>query len=189
MPESFASASQRVWVALARYLCVEENSMRNGLLRRVVLCVCATFALLGISIAAFGQSDVGTITGFVRDQSGAVVPNATVTITSEATDEKHTVKTDADGHYTVTNLLPGNYTMDAEAPGFKKYESTHNTLQANSTVALDANLAVGQTSETVEVSATAEVLQTESGAVQAEVTAIEFLILNLIAGYLGLNGS
>ena len=122
------------------------------------------------SIAAFAQSDVGTITGFVRDQSGAVVPNAQVTVTSEATQEKHTVSTDAEGHYTVTNLLPGNYTMDAEAPGFKKFESTHDTLQANSTIALDASLSVGQTTETVEVTATAEVLQTESGAVQAEVT-------------------
>lgn len=122
------------------------------------------------SLAAFAQSDVGTITGFVRDQTGAVVPNAKVTITSEATNEAHTVNTDTQGHYTVTNLLPGSYTMSAEASGFKKFESSHNTLQANSTIALDADLAVGQTTETVEVTATAEVLQTESGSVQAEVT-------------------
>lgn len=125
---------------------------------------------LAFSIVAFAQSDVGSITGFVRDQTGGTVPNAQVTITSEATGEKHTVNTDAEGHYTVTNLLPGQYSMTAEAPGFKKFASTHNTLQANSTIALDASLAVGQTTETVEVSATAEVLQTESGAVQAEVT-------------------
>jgi hypothetical protein len=131
----------------------------------------AAFCLLLLaSIALFAQSDVGTITGFVRDPSGAVVPNASVTITSEATKENHTVTTDTAGHYTVPNLLPGQYTMTAEAPGFKKFESSHNTLQANSTIALDASLAVGQTTETVEVSATAEVLQTESGAVQAEVT-------------------
>jgi hypothetical protein len=132
---------------------------------------CLLFAAcLVFSIAAFAQSDVGTITGFVRDQSGATVPNAQVTITSEATQEKHTVTSDADGHYTVPNLLPGSYSMSAEAPGFKKFESTHNTLQANSTIALNADLSVGQTTETVEVTATAEVLQTESGAVQAEVT-------------------
>jgi outer membrane receptor for ferrienterochelin and colicin len=60
--------------------------------------------------------------------------------------------------------------MVAEVSGFKKFTSTHNKLEPNSTVALDASLAVGQTSETIEVSATAEVLQTESGAVQSEVT-------------------
>jgi hypothetical protein len=135
----------------------------------------ASFCLLFVvclvfSILAFAQSDVGTITGFVRDQTGGVVANAKVSITSEATNETRTVNTDTDGHYTVPNLLPGQYTMTAEAPGFKKFTSTHNTLQANSTIALDADLQVGQTTETVEVSATAEVLQTESGSVQAEVT-------------------
>lgn len=122
------------------------------------------------SNSLFGQSDVGTITGFVKDPTGAVVPNAKVTIKSEATNEEHTVATDSGGHYVVPNLLPGNYTMTATAPGFKQFISTHNNLQANSTLELDGNLAVGQTNETVEVSASAEVLQTQSGAVQAEVT-------------------
>lgn len=125
---------------------------------------------LSLSAVAFAQSDVGTITGFVRDPTGAVVPNAKVTIKSEATGEGHTVTTDGAGHYTVPSLLPGLYTMVAEVSGFKKFTSTHNKLEPNSTVALDANLTVGQTSETIEVSATAEVLQTESGAVQSEVT-------------------
>ena len=121
-------------------------------------------------IAAFAQSDVGTITGFVRDPSGSVIPNAKVTIRSEATGESRNVDTDAQGHYVVTNLLPGLYEMTAESSGFKKFDSTHNQLQPNSTISLDANLSVGQTTETVEVSATAEVLQTESGAVQHEIT-------------------
>jgi len=144
--------------------------MRKSKLAKVFL-LSATFAIYtAFSIAAFAQSDVGAITGFVRDPSGAVVPNAKVTIKSESTNEEHTVATDQQGHYTVPSLLPGYYTMTAQVSGFKKFESTHNKLEANSTIALDANLAVGQTTETVEVSATAEVLQTESGAVQAEVT-------------------
>jgi hypothetical protein len=77
------------------------------------------FCLL-FSAAAFAQSDVGTITGFVRDPTGAVVPNAKVTIRSEATGEGHTVTTDGAGHYTVPSLLPGLYTMVAEVSGFKK---------------------------------------------------------------------
>lgn len=143
-------------------------------MRKNTLKVSHLYAVLAVyvvvSIAAFAQSDVGSIVGFARDPSGAVVPNAKVTIKNEGTNEEHTVATDPQGHYTVTNLLPGYYSMTAEASGFKRFESLHNKLEANSTIALDADMTVGQTTETVEVSATAEVLQTESGAVQAEVT-------------------
>jgi hypothetical protein len=93
-----------------------------------------------------------------------------VVIKSEATGEEHTVSTDAQGHYTVTNLSPGIYTLIAEVSGFKQYVSKKNQLEANSTIELDGVLQVGQPTEIVEVSATAQVLQTESGAVQAEVT-------------------
>ena len=81
----------------------------------------------------FAQSDVGTITGFVRDQSGAIVANAQVTITNE----QHTVVTDTSGHYTVPNLPPGSYQMSASASGFKKFESRDNRLNASSTISLD----------------------------------------------------
>lgn len=134
-----------------------------------VLFVAVVFFII-FSISAFAQSDAGTITGFVRDSSGAVVPDAKVAIRSEATGEEHIVTTDQQGHYTVPNLVPGNYTMTTEVKGFKKFESTHNRLVANSTIALDASLAVGETTEVVEVSASAEVLQTESGAVRSEVS-------------------
>lgn len=134
-----------------------------------ILCaVLMVWALVPVS--AFAQSDVGAITGFVRDQSGAVVPGAQVTIVNEATGEKHAVVSDSAGHYTVTNLRPAVYTMTAESKGFKKYTSTHNKLSASTTLSLDAALAVGAANETVEVTATASVLQTESGAVQNEVT-------------------
>ena len=122
-----------------------------------------------VCTAAFAQSDVGTITGFVKDPSGAVVPSAKVVVKSEATGESHAVTTDASGHYTVPSLLPGLYSLTAEAPGFKQFVSRQNRLEANSTIELDGNLQVGQTTETVEVSSTAEVLQTESSAVQSEV--------------------
>lgn len=134
-------------------------------------CFCCWFAIyLVFSTAAFAQSDAGTITGFVKDPSRASVPGSKVTIRNEGTGEEHTVTSDAQGHYTVPNLLPALYTMTAEAGDFKRFESTHNKLDASTTLSLEANLAVGQPTETVEVSATAEVLQTESGAVQSEVT-------------------
>src|SRR5581483_9146035 len=115
-------------------------------------------------------SDVGSIVGFVKDPSGGVIPNASVTVQNEATHEEHKAQTDAQGHYTVPNLPPGYYSVTASSSGFKKFESTQNKLDANTTLNIDANLAVGQTSETVEVTSSATPLQTESGAMQQNVT-------------------
>jgi hypothetical protein len=138
--------------------------------------VCIAMAMcIAFATAAFAQSDAGTITGFVRDQSGSVVPNASVMIKTEASNEERTVTTDGAGHYTVTNLAPGLYTMTADAPGFKKFSSNHNTLNASSTISLDGVLTIGQNTETVEVTATASQLQTESGAVQQLVTGKQVL--------------
>ena len=133
------------------------------------LCAVLSIALL-FPAHGFAQSDVGTISGFVRDQSGAGVPNAQVEILNESTGESHKATTDSQGHYTVTNLRPAVYTMSTEAPGFKKFTSAHNKLNASTTLSLDAGLSVGATSETVEVTATASVLQTESGSVQSQVS-------------------
>ena len=67
--------------------------------------VCTILAFLFcVCTAAFAQSDVGTITGFVKDPSGAVVPGAKVSVKSDATGEEHSVTTDSSGHYTVPNL-------------------------------------------------------------------------------------
>jgi hypothetical protein len=122
------------------------------------------------SVPASAQNDVGSIVGFVSDSSGAVVPNAKVTIKNEGTGESRTVSTDSSGHYAVPNLAPTSYTMTAEATGFQKYESTHNVLASNSTISIDAVLALGSATQTVEVTATAALLQTQSAAVQSEIT-------------------
>ncbi|HEX7362578.1 MAG TPA: TonB-dependent receptor [Bryobacteraceae bacterium] len=133
----------------------------------------AAFLCLAFCITALAQSDVGSIAGFVRDPSGAVVPGAKVAIKSEATGQTRNVVTDASGHYSVTNLLPGLYEMTAEATGFKAFTSTHNKLDANTSIELDANLQVGAATQTIEVSATAQRIQTQSGAVQSQISATQ----------------
>lgn len=136
--------------------------------------------MLLIIPAAFAQSDLGTIVGFAKDPTGAVIPNTKITIKNEATNEEHTVTTNEAGYYTVPNLQPGAYTMVAEAPGFKRFESNSNRLTPNSTLSLDATMAVGAVTESVVVSATASQLQTESGAIEKNVTTqqIESLEIN-----------
>ena len=143
---------------------------RQWMQRLVSSLFCAVWILVLCSAGAFAQSDKSTIGGFVRDQSGAVVPGAKVLLTNEATGEAYSATTDSQGHYTVTNLSPGDYTLTAEIKGFKKFVSNHNTLPANTTLDLDAPLSVGQMTEEVTVSATAQTLQTESAAVQDEIT-------------------
>jgi len=77
------------------------------------------FVLLVFATAAFAQSNTGSITGVVTDQNGAVVPNATVTVTNQGTNEKRTAQTDGEGRYEVPALPNGIYTVEAAATGFK----------------------------------------------------------------------
>jgi len=129
--------------------------------------------LLLFVAVAFAQTDTGSIGGFVKDPSGGVIPKAKVNLRNEGTGQEHSLTTDRAGYYIAPNLPPGIYTMTAEAPGFKRFESKQNKLDSNTTLSLDANLAVGNTTETIEVTATAAVLQTDSSAVQTEVSGKE----------------
>ena len=142
-----------------------RNVMRVGLLALYALAVFPFH-----SQKAFAQNDVGSVVGFITDQSGAAAVGAKITITNEGTGETRVVTSDNQGHYTVPNLPPAIYRLTAEASGFQKFVSTHNTLASNSTIAIDAHLTVGQTTETVEVTATAAILQTQSASVQSEIT-------------------
>jgi len=140
-------------------------------MRRLIASFFTTILItLWFSVATLAQSDTGTIGGFIRDASGAFVPGAKVVLQSEATGATYPATADSQGHYTITNLRAGDYTLTAEVKGFKKYVSSHNTLGANTTLALDAPLSIGEITQEVDVSATAQVLQTESAAVQAEIT-------------------
>jgi hypothetical protein len=149
------------------------NSVRS--LRALMLAL-SLFVCLGIVNA---QSDLGSISGFVKDPSGAVVPKAQVTVKNESSGVERSVNTNESGFYTVTNIPPGMYTITANAPGFKKFESSKNKLDASAALAIDVPLSVGAASETVEVAATAQVLQTESATRQALVTRDQIDLLEL----------
>lgn len=132
--------------------------------------LCVALALFfGCGLAAFAQSDLGSISGVVTDPSGALVPNAQVVVQNQ-TGLQRTVTTDSAGRYTVTNIPPSLYSVTIDATGFKKFTSRDNKLDPSSALELNAEMRVGSASETVEVSATAQTLQTESAAVQSNVT-------------------
>ncbi len=135
-------------------------------LRLAAMTVCTCVIVLLFTTFSYAQSDYGSITGFVKDPSGAVVPKSKVTFKNEGNNEERSSITNDAGYFVMPNLQPGYYTVTAEASGFKKFVSPHNKLNPNSTLSLDASLTIGSAAETVEVSAINEALQTESGAVQ-----------------------
>ena len=146
-----------------------KPSLRKSALAALVY-VCISLLAYTCPKTAFAQSDVGSIVGFVTDQTGAVVPNAKITVANEGTGETRVVTSDAEGHYTVPNLPPAIYTIKAEAPGFEKFASTGNRLASNNTVEINAHLAVGSAAQTVTVNDTEVILQTQSAAIQSEIT-------------------
>jgi len=133
-----------------------------------------------LAMAAFAQSDNASISGIVKDPSGAVVTGATVTVTNESIGFERKTTTNESGFYTVPNIQPGFYTVTVEAPGFKKAESTRNRLEAAIPRQVNIDLAVGQVSESVTVEASAAQLNTESATVgkTVEQTQIQNLALN-----------
>src|SRR5438552_2666652 len=142
---------------------------------KFVLAAC--FALL-VSPGRFAQSDLGKISGFIKDPSGATIANAKVTVRNNTGIERQTTTNDS-GYYVVTNVPPGLYTMTAEAPGLQKYETRDNKLDPAADLVIDAMLTVGSSSQTVEVSASTVQLQTESAAVQKLVTREQIDLLEL----------
>src|ERR1700676_1657886 len=138
-----------------------KNACRMGV---VVL-----FMSLGTSGILFAQSDLGRISGFIKDPSGATIANAKVTVQNKSGVERQTATNDS-GYYVITNVPPGLYAMIAEAPGFQKYETTNNKLDPSADLVIDAALTVGSASQTVEVSASTAQLQTESASVQKLIT-------------------
>src|SRR3984893_7458878 len=139
--------------------------MRNACRVAVVL-FCLSFTVSGL---LFAQSDLGTISGFVKDPSGATVGAAKVLVHNQ-TGIQREVTTNESGFYTVTNLPPGLYTIAVQAPGFQNYQSIDNKLEPSGHLGIDVSLAVGSASQTVEVTAATVTLQTESATVQKLVT-------------------
>lgn len=108
--------------------------------------------LLGlVSLAAFGAEVTATLSGTVKDLSGAVVSSATVTLTNTDTNVSHTVKTDASGAYQFTLVPIGKYRVIAEQAGFKKSVHDGIALSVNQNAKLEIVLRPGEVKEVVEV--------------------------------------
>src|SRR4051812_25050056 len=94
-------------------------------------------ALVLLAFVSFAQSDLGSISGFVKDPSGAVIPKAQVSVKNEPTGGEGAVSTNAPGLYPFPNTPPGLYPIPADAPGFKKFTTTNNKLDPSAALAVD----------------------------------------------------
>lgn len=132
-------------------------------------------AFLGTGLAmlskpGFSQTaGTGSIQGRVADASGAMIPNATVTVTNTATQISHAVTTDSTGLYSIPNLSIGTYSVDIEAPGFQHYRQSNIVLDVGSSIAVNVKLKPGGVNQVVEVQATSLALQTEDSSLKQTV--------------------
>jgi hypothetical protein len=122
----------------------------------------ATVLLLLGSMAAWGQSVSGTISGTVTDPSGAVVPNAQVAATETATGVSQTVQSNTDGTYAFLSLPVGRYQLSVTARGFEAYLRKDITLNTNDKLRFDIVLQVGQVTQQVEVTTSSVHVETDN---------------------------
>src|SRR3954469_13836250 len=115
-----------------------------------------------LTVAAFAQSDRGTITGNVSDPADAVVPGAVVVARNSESGAVYQTVTTQTGNYTLPSLPAGVYDVSVEVTGFKKSTQQGITVQVAQTARIDVTLQVGATTESVTVAATAALLKTES---------------------------
>ena len=121
--------------------------------------------LFAASTYLCAQTPTATITGIVKDPSGASISDAKVVVRNTGTNIQHDELTSKNGEYTVPLLPVGQYEISVEATGFKKEVQSGLTLQVDQVARLDFTLAIGQTTEVLEVTSQAPITQTDSSEV------------------------
>lgn len=127
-------------------------------------------ALFCVTSLVFAQTDRGIVNGTVTDASGAAIPGASVTIVNSATNIAYQSQTTSSGDYTVPTLPVGTYQLRIESQGFKTATRSGIVVTAGSTVTVNAQLEIGATTESIEVAATLDLLQTSNAKVSTAVS-------------------
>jgi len=126
--------------------------------------------LAGVSaLVMLAQGDRGLITGTITDAGGAVVPGVQITATQSSTNVSYKVKTSSAGDYTLASLPVGAYAVRVEVQGFRSHITNNVLISPGSEVRVDVQLEVGSTQTSIEVSAAAQLVQTENARVSTMV--------------------
>ena len=147
---------------------------------RVIGLLAVAFGLTAFSLPSYAQSGGGSITGLIKDESGAAVPGATISAVNLATNVAYAATSNAVGNYTVTNMPVGVYVVKSALSGFKTSTTKALEIEAKQIARLDFKMSVGSREDTVEVTADGAVLQTESTTVGEVIsgTSVQSLPLN-----------
>lgn len=135
-----------------------QNSWSRGIWLLVL-------SLSGLCLPLLAQVERASIIGNITDKSAAAMPGVVVAVTNEATNTTIRVTTDDSGAYIVPNLIPGSYTVTASREGFRPVTFRQFVLQVSQNARLDVSLEVGGVEQTIEVSGTVPLLQTENASV------------------------
>jgi hypothetical protein len=154
---------------------------QSGILRIFNLW-CGFLLMLALMSGASAQSiGSATLRGTVKDPTGALVSNATVTLVNEATKDERKAQSGDSGLFVFSSVPPGSYTIKIEATGFKTAEQNRLVLSPGDTRGMEFTLQVGAASETITISATVETLQTETGAKEQTISAKQIDNLSIIS--------
>lgn len=124
----------------------------------------ASLVWLAAAAASFGQTFYGSIVGTISDPTGGFVPQANVTLTNLGTGERRVMQSDENGNFQFVNLVPGQYKVEVEKSGFRRFAREPITVEVQSAVRIDVPMSVGDVSQVIEVTAQTPLLQTENAA-------------------------
>jgi hypothetical protein len=127
---------------------------------RTLAILIAALLVLASGAAVWSQTVQGVITGTVTDPTGAVVPNATVTITNADTNISQSTTTGNDGSYRFSLVPPGTYTVDVKAANFAEVRAAGVVVEASQTVPYNVKLELAKSSQVIEVTSQAPLVQT-----------------------------
>ncbi len=118
-----------------------------------------------LAVLAWSQSFTGVITGMIKDPSGASIPQASILVVNTGTNTRTAIRSDDSGNYSAVSLQPGGYSIEVTAPGFKKYVQTGIVLDVQQQARLDITLQVGDSTQSVEITADASSIETVASAI------------------------
>ncbi|HEX4038462.1 MAG TPA: TonB-dependent receptor [Acidobacteriaceae bacterium] len=134
------------------------------------LSACVLAALICISPALLGQIDTGSITGTVKDPSGAVISAAKITLSNVATGAKVITQSTSTGNYVFSDLTPGTYRIEADASGFENYVVQGIAVHVQQVLTVDLPMATGSVQQQVTVTAAPPLLQAQNAAIGQTIT-------------------
>lgn len=138
---------------------MKQILIRKALVKRLTSCALSLLLLASSAGSVFAQSDTGRIEGTVTDASNAVMAGAIVAAVNAQTNIRAEAKTNDEGHYVLTPLRVGTYTLEVSAQGFHKFEQKEIVLTVNQVARIDVKLAAGNVSEVVTVTSGAPLVE------------------------------